>query len=53
MSDHEAVTFNLSFQLDIQQKHKVFLFHKGTISAIKDDMLKFQGNLLPAFMLTQ
>ena len=44
MSDHEAVTLSIKCKLSMYRKppHKVYLFHKGNLSGIKEDILKFQ-----------
>ena len=44
ISDHEAITFHLCPDISRQDKpkHKVFLYHKSKLEAIRADMLKFQ-----------
>jgi len=43
ISDHEAVTFSVSnsIQAPKKPKHKVFLFHKADLVALKEELLKF------------
>ena len=42
MSDHEAITFSIKCNTSLYKKsaHKVFLFHKGNLTAIREDILK-------------
>ena len=48
MSDHEAVTFSLNYSNSQPTKpaHKVYLFHKGNIEAIKDEIIEFQESFI-------
>ena len=44
MSDHEAITFSVkcNTSLYIKSSHKVYLFHKGNLTAMREDILKFR-----------
>jgi len=44
ISDHEAIVFSVTCNVPTHNKptHKVYLFHKGNLSAIREDILKFQ-----------
>ena len=48
MSDHEAITFSLSHSSSQVSKpaHKVYLFHKGNIEAIKEEITSFQESFI-------
>ena len=48
MSDHEAITFSLKYLIPQPTKtaHKVYLYHKGDIEAIKEEIIKFQEQFI-------
>ena len=48
ISDHEAITFTIRNIVHIQKKqtHKVYLYHKCNLDAIKVDILKFQRSFM-------
>ena len=46
MSDHEAILFSINsggIYYNTKVEHKVFLYHKGNIDGIKDDLTTFQS----------
>ncbi len=50
MSDHEAVVFNIDISAAKANKkaRKVFIYHKGNMDGLKDDMRAFQESFLTA-----
>ena len=48
ISDHETINFSLSY-FDSQASkpvHKVYLFHKGNLEAIKEEIMQFQESFI-------
>ena len=49
MSDHEAILFSINSGANIchtKLEHKIFLYHKGNIDCIKDDLINFQNTFM-------
>ena len=49
MSDHEAILFSINSGANIchtKLEHKIFLYHKGNIVGIKDDLINFQNTFM-------
>jgi len=48
MSDHEALLFGINSGGNnhyAKEQHKIFLYHRGNIEGIKDDLVSFQNML--------
>jgi len=46
MSDHEAFSFSHFNSHTSKPAHKVYLFHKGNLEAIKQEIIQFQESFI-------